>query len=134
MQIELVVGLVLIVGMLCQWLAWRVKLPAILFLLIAGLVAGPVSGWINPDALFGDLLMPMVSLSVAIILFEGSLTLDLKEIKSVSKVVQRMITVGALATWVVVAIATHFILDFSWQISALFGAIVNWLIFYGWKG
>ena len=83
MQIELVVGLVLIVGMLCQWLAWRVKLPAILFLLIAGLVAGPVSGWINPDALFGDLLMPMVSLSVAIILFEGSLTLDLKEIKSV---------------------------------------------------
>ncbi|MFT5693131.1 MAG: NhaP-type Na+/H+ or K+/H+ antiporter [Oceanicoccus sp.] len=124
MQIELVVGLILIVGMLCQWLAWRVKLPAILFLLIAGLVAGPVTSWINPDALFGDLLMPMVSLSVAIILFEGSLTLDLKEIKSVSKVVQRMITVGALATWVVVAIATHFILDFSWEISTLFGAVV----------
>lgn len=124
MPIELIIALVLVVSMLCQWLAWRVKLPAILFLLIAGLVAGPVSGWINPDAMFGDLLMPVVSLSVAIILFEGSLTLNLQEIKGVSKVVQRMVTIGALVTWVIVACATHVILDFSWQVSALFGAIV----------
>ena len=124
MPVELIISLVLVAAMMCQWLAWRVKLPAILFLLIVGLIAGPVSGWINPDNLFGDLLMPMVSLSVAIILFEGSLTLNLNEIKGVSKVVQRMVTIGALVTWLIVAFATHFILDFSWQISALFGAIV----------
>lgn len=122
-HIELVIALVLLVAMFCQWAAWRLRLPAILFLLIAGFVAGPIAGWIDPDALFGDLLMPMVSLSVAIILFEGSLTLNLKEIKGVSTVVQRMITVGALATWVIVACATHFIFQFSWEVSALFGAI-----------
>lgn len=124
MNIELIIPLLLILAMCCQWLAWRVKLPAILFLLLTGLIVGPVTHWIIPDALFGDLLMPMVSLSVAIILFEGSLTLNAHEIKDVSKIVQRMITVGALVTWVTVAVATHFIFDFSWQISALFGAIM----------
>lgn len=123
-HLELVLALVLVVAMLCQWLAWRVKLPAILFLLLSGLIAGPVSGWVDPDAMLGDLLMPMVSMSVAIILFEGSLTLNLKEIQGVDRVVRRMITVGALVTWIVVAIATHMIFSFSWQVSALFGAIV----------
>ncbi len=46
----------LAVGFLCQWLAWRVKLPAIVFLLIAGLLLGPVSGVLNPDQLLGKLL------------------------------------------------------------------------------
>lgn len=119
----LVVSLVVLSAMLCQWVAWRVRLPAILFLLIAGLLAGPVFGLLMPDAIFGDLLMPMVSLSVAIILFEGSLTLNVKEVREVSRVVQRMISVGALVTWVIVAIATHYIFTFSWQVSALFGAV-----------
>ena len=122
--LELSLALVLLVATLCQWLAWRVRLPAILFLLLAGLLVGPVSGWLQPDAVFGDLLMPMVSLSVAIILFEGSLTLNISEIRGVSQVVQRMISIGALVTWVIVAVATHYIFDFSWQISALFGAVV----------
>ena len=85
MNLELVIALILLTAMGCQWLAWRVRLPAILFLLIAGLIAGPATQWINPDALFGDLLMPMVSLSVAIILFEGSLTLNLSEIKTLAR-------------------------------------------------
>ncbi|MBR9910997.1 MAG: sodium:proton antiporter [Gammaproteobacteria bacterium] len=123
-HVELVVAFVLLLAMLCQWVAWRVRLPAILFLLLVGLVAGPISGWLQPDLLLGDLLLPMVSLSVAIILFEGSLTLNLQEIKGVNKVVQRMISVGALVTWVIVAVATRLILDFSWQVSALFGAVV----------
>ncbi|MBN7798622.1 cation:proton antiporter [Parahaliea mediterranea] len=123
-HLELSLALVLVIATLCQWLAWRVRLPAILFLLLAGLVAGPVSGWLQPDAVFGDLLMPLVSLSVAIILFEGSLTLDFAEIRGVGRVVQRMITIGALVTWVIVATATHYIFDFSWQVSALFGAVV----------
>ena len=120
----LVISLVVLTGMLCQWLAWRIRLPAILFLLLVGLLAGPVLGWVQPDVLFGELLMPMVSLSVAVILFEGSLTLNVKEIREVSSVVQRMISVGALVTWLIVTIATRYLFDFSWQVSALFGAVV----------
>lgn len=120
----LTISLVVLVGVLCQWAAWRVRLPAILFLLVAGLLVGPVFGWLEPDAMFGELLMPMVSLSVAIILFEGSLTLQIKEISDFGKVVQRMVTIGALVTWVIVAVATQWIFDFSWQVSALFGAVV----------
>lgn len=120
----LLISLIVLTSMLCQWLAWRVRLPAILFLLVAGLFAGPVMGWIDPDAIFGDLLIPMVSLSVAIILFEGSLTLNLHEIREVGTVVRRMISIGALVTWVIVAYATYLIFDFSWQVSTLFGAVV----------
>ena len=123
-DIALTIALIISAAMFCQWLAWRMQLPAILFLLLTGIVAGPVTGVLAPDTLFADLLMPIVSLSVAIILFEGSLTLNFHEIKEVSKVVQRMISVGALTTWIITAISTHFLLGFTWEISALFGAIV----------
>ncbi|MCP4519714.1 MAG: sodium:proton antiporter, partial [Delftia sp.] len=63
----------LVVGFLSQWLAWRVKLPAILFLLLAGIVLGPVTGLLQPDKMLGELLFPLVSLAVAVILFEGGL-------------------------------------------------------------
>jgi CPA1 family monovalent cation:H+ antiporter len=66
---------IVVLGITCQWLAWVVRLPAILLLLITGIIAGPVTGLLIPDRLFGELLFPMVSLTVAVILFEGSLTL-----------------------------------------------------------
>ena len=81
-----------------QWLAWRLRLPAILFLLLCGILAGPLLGWLHPDALFGPLLFPLVSLAVALILFEGSLTLHLSEWREIGQVVRRMVTIGALAT------------------------------------
>lgn len=116
-------ALIGLISFASQWLAWRVKLPAILFLLASGLLIGPVTQQFNPDALFGDLLFPLISLAVAIILFEGSLTLDLKEIRSQKGVVQRLITVGAGITWAVVAIATHYLFELSWELSILFGAL-----------
>ena len=119
----LVFSLVGIIAFFCQWLAWRVKLPAILFLLAAGLIIGPGVQLMNFEDTFGDLLFPLVSLAVAVILFEGSLTLDLKEIRSQRGVVQRLITVGALATWGIVAAATHFLFDIGWELSVLFGAL-----------
>jgi NhaP-type Na+/H+ or K+/H+ antiporter len=87
-----------VVAIICQWFAWWVKLPAILFLLLAGIVMGPLMGWLNPEELFGDLLFPLVSLSVAIILFEGALTLRLSEIKGLQKVVRNMLSIGVLVT------------------------------------
>ena len=107
----------------CQWLAWRLRLPAILFLLIAGILAGPVLGWLDPEALFGNLLLPMVSMAVALILFEGSLTLHLSEWREIGSVVRRMVTIGALATWAVIAVSTHYLLGFSWEMALLLGTL-----------
>ncbi len=112
------------IAVICQWVAWRLKLPAILFLLLAGIIAGPTLHWLKPDLLFGDLLHPFISLSVAIILFEGGMTLKLEEIKGLEQVVQRLITIGLLATWLIIAVATHWLVGFSWELSFLFGALV----------
>ncbi len=108
----------------CQWLAWRVRLPAILFLLLAGIVAGPVAGWVRPAELFGDLLFPFVSLGVAVILFEGSLTLKFSDIRGLETVVRRMVTTGMLATWAALALAARWLAGFSWEMAALFGGIL----------
>ena len=109
----------------CQYLAYKVRLPAILPLLIVGIVVGPVFGVLNADALFGDLLFPVVSLSVAIILFEGSLTLKFGDIAGHGNMVRNLCSVGVLVTWVIAAMAAHYSLDLSWQLSFLFGAIVT---------
>lgn len=98
-SIALTIAAVGVVGLGCQWLAWRLRLPAILFLLLAGILAGPVFGVLNPEALMGDLLFPLVSLAVAVILFEGSLTLNFKEIRGVSNTVWSIVTVGAIVSW-----------------------------------
>lgn len=113
-----------VLGIGSQWLASWARLPAILFLLIIGIIVGPVLEFIHPDELFGDLLFPVVSLSVAVILFEGSLTLRFDEIKGLGKTVRNLITIGALITWVIIAFSTHYLLDFSFELSFLFGAMV----------
>ncbi|MGR3582410.1 MAG: cation:proton antiporter domain-containing protein, partial [Sagittula sp.] len=70
-------GLVGALGVGSQWLAWRLRLPAIVLMLAAGLIVGPVLGILDPAAQFGSMLSPMIAIAVAIILFEGGLTLDL---------------------------------------------------------
>jgi len=113
-----------VLAMLCQWIAWRMRLPAILFLLLAGLLVGPLAGWLDPDALFGDLLFPFISLSVAVILFEGSLTLQFHEIRGLEKVVRRLVSTGMLISWFVTTAASHWIMGFPWELAFLFGAIM----------
>ena len=114
-----------ILGSMAQWMAWWLKLPSILLLLLLGIILGkPVTGLLDPDLLFGDLLFPMVSLAVAVILFEGALTLNFKEIRGLESVVRRMVTVGMVVTWLTIAIATHWLLDLSWLLSLLFGSLV----------
>jgi NhaP-type Na+/H+ or K+/H+ antiporter len=116
---------IVVVGIACQWVAWWTKLPAILFLLLSGLFLGPATGFIHPDRLFGELLFPMVSLGVALILFEGSLTLHLSEIKGQAGVVRNLVTYGAVLNAAIIAAATHFIVGFSWELALLFGALVS---------
>lgn len=120
-QLALILGL----GILSQWVAWRLKLPAILFLLLTGIAVGPVLGIIDPDLLLGDLLFPGVSLGVAIILFEGALTLRLPEISGHGTVVTRLISVGTLITWLLAGAAAHYLFQLNWEIALLFGGLVS---------
>ena len=124
MSAALTLGLVGVLGFACQWLAWRTKQPAILFLLVVGIVAGPVTGALDTDALFGELLFPFVSLAVAVILFEGSLTLKRDDLKEIGPIVWNLVTFGALVNAVIVTVASHYLVGISWSLAALFGAIM----------
>jgi NhaP-type Na+/H+ or K+/H+ antiporter len=108
-----------------QYLAYKVKLPAILFLLIAGIIVGPVTGIFTADQLFGDLLFPIVSLAVAIILFEGSLTLKFSDISGHGNMVRNLCTVGVFITWLVVTPVAYYFLNIPLGLAALLGAIVT---------
>ena len=121
----LILAVIALLGIASQWLAWWLNLPAILFLLLIGVTLGPLSGLIDPDALLGDLLFPFVSLGVAVILFEGGLTLRWHEIRDHGSVVSRLVTLGVMVTWGVAATAAWWLIGFDWQLAALFGAVVT---------
>ncbi|MCF8224316.1 MAG: cation:proton antiporter [Bacteroidales bacterium] len=118
-------GIIILLGFTAQWLAWRIKVPSILFLLLFGIVAGPVAGYLKPDQLLGDVLIPFVSISVAIILFEGGLTLKLSEFKEIGKVVILLISAGVLITWVTTAAAAYWLLGLKLEIAVLLGAVLT---------
>lgn len=122
-ELGLMLAGLLTIGFLAQWLAWRVKLPAIVFLLLAGIALGPVCGVLNPDKLLGDLLFPMVSLAVALILFEGSLSLRFHELPGIGRAVRGLVSYGAVATLLLLACAAHIVAGSSWPIALLFGAL-----------
>jgi NhaP-type Na+/H+ or K+/H+ antiporter len=127
MNLEIPLQLVLIglLAFLCQWGAWRIKLPAILPLLVSGLLLGPITGALDPAELFGDMLLPGVSLAVAVILFEGAMTLRLDEIRGVGRVVWRLIILGGLITWAVVTLGAWWLVDaISLEAALLLGALV----------
>ncbi len=123
---ELLVGItaILVLGIVAQWLAWRFVLPSILVLLVFGFLAGPVFHLLEPDAILGDLLFPIVSVSVAIILFEGGLTLRFSELSEIGSVVRNLVTTGALITWVGASAAAIFIFNIDAGIGILLGAIL----------
>lgn len=113
-----------LISLLAQWLAWSVRVPAILFLLLSGLLLGPVTGLLDPDQLLGDLLFPLVSLSVAIILFEGALTLHLTELKGIGKVVRNLCSTGMVTSFAVIGAASYFLLGLDWRVAMVLGAVL----------
>ncbi len=123
---QVLVGLagILVLGVGAQWLAWRLRVPSILLLLAVGFVAGPVTGFLDPDALFGELLFPLVSLSVGLILFEGGLSLKARDLRAMGGSVWSLVTVGALITWAMAAWAAERLLGFAAETALLLGAIV----------
>lgn len=129
---------IVILGIVAQWVAWRLKLPAILPLILIGLLVGPISTlytedgskWIEPiwngqNGLFpGELLYHFVSLAISVILFEGGLTLKRSEVSTLGPVITKLITLGTVVTFFGAGIAAHFIFDLSWKISFLFSSLI----------
>ncbi|MEE2565588.1 cation:proton antiporter [Hyphobacterium marinum] len=118
-------------GILAQWLAWRLRWPSIVLMMGAGLILGPLWGlatgepFLDPQALFGEYLRPMVALAVAVILFEGGLTLNFRDLRESGGPVWRMIALGFPLTWAAITVAAHYILGLDWDLSALTGAILT---------
>lgn len=115
---------ILVLGVGAQWLSWRLKLPSILFLLVLGIVAGPVTGLLKPDEMFGPILFPMVSLGVALVLFEGGMTLRFKDLRGHGAVVTNLTTWGALLNWLLIAAGSHFLAGLPGDMSMLLAALL----------
>lgn len=132
---------IIILGILAQWVAWKFKIPAILPLILIGLLVGPIASeflsedggkWIEPIwnndkgvGLFpGDSLYYFVSLAISIILFEGGLTLKRSEIKTVGPVITKLITLGSAVTFFGAGIVAHFTFNLSWDLSFLFAGLI----------
>lgn len=111
-------------GIGASWLGWWLRVPSILVLLAVGIIAGPITGLLDPDLVFGELLLPFVSLSVGIILFEGGLTLSTEDLKQIARPLLGLLTVGILVTWVVSTLAAYFVLKLPFTPALLLGAIL----------
>ena len=116
---------IFVLGIGSQWIASRLRIPSILLLLVTGIFAGPVMQWIQPDALLGELMLPIVSLSVAVVLFEGSMSLRLADLNEISRPLAMLLTVGVLITWVLSTFGAVWILQFPLSTSLLLGAILT---------
>ncbi len=129
---------VIVLGVSAQWIAWRLRVPSILLLLAFGFLAGPIALWftgdvlgmerplfLNIDRVFEtEVLLPLVSLAVGLILFEGGLSLTFSEIRGVRPAVFSLVTVGAIVTWVLASLAAGVVLQLPWGIALLLGAIL----------
>ncbi len=123
-HITLVFAWVALLGIAAQWLAWRMGLPAIVLLTVFGVLAGPVFGLIKPSEDLGSLLDPIIRLGVAVILFEGGLSLRFHEFKQAAAGVIRLVTIGVLLSFPLGALAAHYIGGLSWPVALVFGAII----------
>jgi len=118
------IALIGALGVGAQWLAWRMNMPAIVLMLVAGIVVGPVAGILDPARDIGPLTGPMISIAVAIILFEGGLTLNFHSLRDAATGVKRLVVIGAPLGWLMSTLALRFGAGLSWESSAVFGGIM----------
>jgi len=114
---------ILALGIAAQWVAWRFRLPAIVLLLLFGVLLGklPSSGPSADDELF----FALVSLAVGIILFEGGLSLNFREIKETRGSVFRLVSLGLVITWGMTGWFAYSVAGFSPQMAVLLGALLT---------
>ena len=122
---RLALALIGAAGIGAQWLAWRMRLPSILLLLLAGILVGPTLGLLEPRGLFGDVLDPLVSIAVGVILYEGGLSLKMKELGAHGGPIVRLLTVGVLVTWLLATLLAVGVAGLPWQTAMVLGAILT---------
>lgn len=120
----LVIALIGALGIGAQWVAWRTGLPAIALMLVAGILAGPVTGIIQPQRDFGTMLDPAISIAVAIILFVGGLNLNFKELRHAEGAVTRLVAIGVPVGWALGALACYYVAGLVWPVAILFAGIL----------
>ncbi len=121
---SLTLALALTAGIICQALARHLSVPSILLLLVVGVLLGPDVANVVRPANLGDGLSGIISFAVAVILFEGGLHLNLERLRSEQKPIRRLVLLGPLIVTAGGALATRYLLDFSWTLSILFGTLV----------
>jgi NhaP-type Na+/H+ or K+/H+ antiporter len=118
---EAYLALVLVVSVAAQWLAWQVKLPSILLLLLIGFGLGRL---VDPEQVLGrDVLFGGVTIAVGIILFEGSMSLRLTHVRDLGRPVIRLCTVTVGVAWVLITLCA-WLIGFQLQVALLVGAIL----------
>ncbi len=133
----LAITLIGVLGVGAQWLAWRFNLPAIVLMAIAGILAGPAFGLFNlvlGDAItpgeppmeqfFGEFYRPLIGIAVAVILFEGGLSLNFSEIRGLTKGVRRLILIGVPVGWLLGSLAGIYVAGLSVPVAILFAGIM----------
>ncbi|WIV68213.1 cation:proton antiporter [Natrialbaceae archaeon AArc-T1-2] len=118
------VALILALGVGSRVLADRLRIPSVLFLILAGILIGPEGIGIVSRATFGDGLTAIVGVCVAIILFEGGYHLRLEKLRESPSAMIRLVTVGAVVTWLGTAVAVITFLETSLEVGLLVGALL----------
>ena len=117
-------------GVGAQWLAWRLQAPAIVLMSLAGLTVGPLwslvfgNPLLSPQATFGDVFRPIVSLAVAVILFEGGLVLKFENLREAGAAVRRMIFIGGPLAWLLGTFAARFAAGLDWASATVFAGVM----------
>lgn len=118
------VALVGVLGVGAQWLAWRFRLPSIVLMLAVGLLVGPVLGWFIPDRDLGPIYRPLIGVAVAIILFEGGLTLETHRLGETRSAVQRLVWIGAPLGWALASLTMMVTMGVPWAVAVVFGGVL----------
>ena len=123
-EITLQIVIAVLAGISAQVVAEYLKVPSIVFLLVFGILLGADSLDILHPHNLGVGLEVLVALSVAIILFEGGLNLELRELGKVSGSLRNLVTIGTLITLVGGGMAAHWLAEFPWSIAFLYASLV----------
>jgi NhaP-type Na+/H+ or K+/H+ antiporter len=118
------IALIGVIGIGAQWIAWRTGRPAIALMLIAGIVAGPILGLLDPERDFGELREPIIKLAVAIILFEGGLSLKFRELRQAGLAVAMLVFVGVPVGWALGTAAAYYGAGLPFELAALLGGVM----------
>jgi NhaP-type Na+/H+ or K+/H+ antiporter len=118
------VAIALLVGMVGQSLAYHLRMPGIVILLLFGVVLGPDGFGVVDPAVLGDALHVIVGFAIAVILFEGGMNLEWKQLRREAATIQRLVTMGAVITWMGASFAAAWILGWDTRHAVLFGSLV----------